>query len=83
MSRGLLKLSNAANTIEARKDFAKLITIAKEQGKSHLAIEHMYPENAGWRVIDKHIKQLREALEAKRLTGGERQGYDAVRTRQD
>jgi len=62
MSRGLLKLSNAANAIEARKDFAKLITIAKESGKSHLAVEHMYPENAGWRVIDKHIKRLRAAL---------------------
>jgi hypothetical protein len=62
MSRGLLKLSNAANNIEARKDFAKLITIAKEQGKSHLAIKYIYPENASWRVIDKHIKGLREAL---------------------
>ena len=64
MSKGLLKLSNAANNIEARKDFAKLITIAKEQGKSHLAVKHMYPDDAGWRVIDKHLKRLREALRA-------------------
>jgi len=55
-------LHHAAQTIEARKDFAKLITIAKEQGQSHLAIEHMYPENAGWRVIDKHLARLRKAL---------------------
>ena len=62
-ARGLLKLSNAANTIEARKDFAKLITIAKEQSKSHLAVKYMYPEDAGWRVIDKHIAKLRAALQ--------------------
>lgn len=64
MGRGLWKLHHAAQTIEAKKDFAKLITRAKEEGKSHLAIEHMYPENAGWRVIDKHLARLREALDA-------------------
>lgn len=64
MAKGLLKLSNAANIIEAKRDFARLATQAINAGHVRLVREHFYPEGAGWRVIDKCIARLRVALKA-------------------
>lgn len=61
-SRGLWKLHHAAQTAEAKRDFAALVTRAVNAGRADLAKKHFYPEGAGWRVIDKHLARLRTAL---------------------
>lgn len=60
--RGLLKLHHAAQTLEAKRDFARLVNDAVNAGRADLAKKHFYPEGAGWRVIDKHLARLRDAL---------------------
>jgi hypothetical protein len=60
--RGLIKLTNVANSIEARRDFARLANAAINSGHVALVKRHFYPEGAGWRTIDKHIAKLRDAL---------------------
>lgn len=61
-SRGLWKLHHAAQTMEAKRDFARLVNDAINAGRADLAKKHFYPEGAGWRVVDKHLAKLREAL---------------------
>lgn len=60
--RGLWKLHGAAQTQEAKRDFAALVNVAVNSGRADLAKKHFYPEGSGWRVIDKHLGQLRSAL---------------------
>jgi hypothetical protein len=63
MAKGLWKLHHAAQTIEAKKDFARLANEAINAGHVQLVQEHFYPEQrAGWRTIDKHTQRLRDAL---------------------
>lgn len=62
MPYGLLKLSNAANTHEAWKDWKQLYAEAVATGHKDLADKYMPPEGAGWRTIDKRIAELRKAL---------------------
>ena len=63
-SRGLWKLHHAAQTAQAKRDFAVLVNQAVNAGRVDLAKKHLYPEGAGWRVIDKHLARLRSALES-------------------
>ena len=62
MGHGLWKLHHAAQTIEAKRDFARLANQAINSGKAALVKKHFYPEGAGWRTIDKHLAKLRAAL---------------------
>lgn len=64
-SRGLWKLHHAAQTEQAKRDFAVLVNDAVNAGRTDLAKKHFYPEGAGWRVIDKHLARLRDELHAK------------------
>jgi hypothetical protein len=63
MASGLWKLHHVAQTIEAKRDFVALANRAINAGHAALVKEHFYPEGAGWRVIDKHIARLRDAME--------------------
>jgi len=60
--RNLTRLTNAASTIAAWEDWNKLAATATEQGHADL-VEQLRPhKHNSWRVIDKRIAQLREAL---------------------
>lgn len=65
MARGLWKLHHAAQTMEAKRDFARLANTAINAGHADLVKKHFYPEGAGWRVIDRHLAKLRDALKRK------------------
>lgn len=62
-SRGLWKLHHAAQTRQAKRDFAALVNDAVNAGRADLAKKHFYPEGAGWKTIDKHLARLRADLE--------------------
>lgn len=62
MAKGLWRLHHAAQTAQAKRDFAALVTMAVNAGRADLAKKYFYPEGAGWRVIDKHLARLRTAL---------------------
>ena len=61
-SRGLWKLHHAAQTMEAKRDFARLANDAINAGRVDLVKKHFYREGAGWRTIDRCIAKLRKAL---------------------
>lgn len=63
-SRGLWKLHHAAQTMQAKRDFAALANAAINSGHVKLVRRYFYPEGSGWKRIDKCIAKLREALRA-------------------
>lgn len=63
MGHGLWRLHHAAQTIEAKRDFFRLANKAINAGRVDLVKRHLYPEGAGWRVIDKHLAKLRTELD--------------------
>ena len=63
MTRGLIKLTNMANTLQAREDWARLAAKAQQMGLSGEAARLAPPSDAGWRTIDKRIAKLRKAME--------------------
>lgn len=66
MGRGLWKLHHAAQTLQAKRDFAALANQAINAGRAPLVKKHFYPVGAGWKTIDKHIAKLRDALSAEK-----------------
>lgn len=63
-SRGLWKLHHAAQTEQAKRDFLRLANDAINAGHVALVKRYMYPQGAGWRVIDRHLAGLRAALDS-------------------
>lgn len=61
-SHGLWRLHHAAQTRAAKDDFLRLANTAINSGRVALVKQHMYPEGAGWRVIDKHLERLAKSL---------------------
>ncbi len=58
--RGLHKLSHAANTTQALRDYGRLLRLAQEVSLSNVI--PFIRANAGWRTIDKAAKAGVEAL---------------------
>ena len=58
MSRGLRKLTERANTLQAWEDWEKLACQAVGLDFEEYQIDEPVPQ-AGWRTIDKHIAKLR------------------------
>lgn len=71
-SRGLWKLHHAAQTMQAKRDFAVLANTAINGGYVKLVQRYFYPVGAGWKRIDRCIVKLREALraEGEKVKGG-------------
>jgi hypothetical protein len=61
--RNLARLTNAANRIEARRDWNALADKAKAAGLDADVNRLQPPPTAGWRTIDKRIARLRERLQ--------------------
>lgn len=70
MAYGLLKLSNAANRLQAWRDWDELCAEAVAKGHKDLADKYMLPEGVGWRTIDKRIAKLREELKKLEANNG-------------
>jgi len=68
--RNLARLTNAANRIEAIKDWNAIAIKAYDVGRNDLVKKHKPPNNAGWRKIDKCIAALRNDLEQALASGG-------------
>jgi hypothetical protein len=65
MARGLHKLTDVANTLQAREDWEKLALQAVGLGWEEYQINKYAPHpQDGWRKIDRCIARLRKALEA-------------------
>jgi hypothetical protein len=63
MNRNLARLTNAANRIEAWKDWDRIVSIALERGMSEERLHEYYPGDlAGWRRIDRAIHMIRESI---------------------
>ena len=63
-TKGLWSLTAAANTLQARADWAALAERAREVGVPDDKIDGLTPAaNAGWRTIDKRIAELRREIE--------------------
>lgn len=60
--RGLIKLTAAANNIEAWRDWYRIAEQAERSGNAALVIRYAPSGAAGWRTIDKARKQLQAAL---------------------
>lgn len=60
--RNLARLSNAANRLEAQKDWERMVARARAVG---LDPKPYTPDaSAGWRTIDRAIAKLRPLIEA-------------------
>ena len=64
MPRGLHRLTGIANTIQAREDWRELSCMAISLGMRATVKALEPPANAGWRVIDKRIAELRRLMES-------------------
>ena len=62
MVKNLACLTNAANRLEAWKDWDAIAIFAEENDQTALALAHKPPNDAGWRKIDKALAGLREEL---------------------
>jgi hypothetical protein len=62
VTRGLHKLTQAAQTQQARADWAQLARYAKAHGHGATAVELEPPADAGWRTIDKRINALMQCM---------------------
>ena len=62
MVRNLARLTNAANRMQAREDWARLAEKARTAGYAELVERLCPPADAGWRRIDAAIAELRAAL---------------------
>ncbi len=60
--RNLARLTNAANRIEAWRDWQKLAQEAADAGRADVVSMYAPREDAGWRMIDRRIAALRKAL---------------------
>ena len=58
--RGLMKITHAIQTAEAKKDFARILEIAKQRGRDDLAATPL-PEGS-WRKIDRQLARIRAEL---------------------
>lgn len=68
MVKGISRINNYYNRMEAVKDFQALASFAESVGESDLVSNHLPPADAGHRTIDKHLAKLRSELEAKGFT---------------
>jgi hypothetical protein len=63
MPRGLRRLTEKANTLQAWEDWSKLACEAVDAGMDADAVDVIGPNpQDGWRKIDKCIKALRDKL---------------------
>lgn len=62
--RGLIKLTHAASTLEAWRDWRKLAQEAEAAGLSNLVDDLRPKSNAGHRTIDRQADKLRLAMKS-------------------
>lgn len=67
--RNFARINNYYNRIEARKDWNKLAEQAKAAGLADYVEKLQPPADAGWRLIDKRIGQLRLMVESASIIG--------------
>lgn len=61
-TRGIWKMTAAANNVEAWKDWHELAADAQARGHGDLVRKHEPPEGAGCHKVDKAIGRLRAAI---------------------
>lgn len=76
--RNLARLTNAANRIQARKDWDELEKQASAIGLVYVAYGLRPASNAGWRKIDNQIAKLRQAI-IEQMAQQKRQGIKDYR----
>lgn len=62
MPRGISRINNYYNRIEAWTDWTRIAQQAEEAGRKDLAIDYAPDGDAGWRIIDKAIAAVRAEL---------------------
>lgn len=62
--RNLARITNFGNKQSALWQWEGICKYAKEHGQEALVVKCQYPENAGWRKIDKASSKLFAALKA-------------------
>ena len=62
MPYGLHKLTQIVQTSEAWKDWEKLSIQACRDGHAEIVYRLKPPDGASWRIVDKRISELRQAL---------------------
>ena len=62
MTRGLIKATAAANTIQARNDWARLREWCRENGRTDLEQKYAPGWGDGWHRIDRSIAAVRSEL---------------------
>jgi hypothetical protein len=60
--RNLARLTNAANRIEAWRDWQRMVEQAEAAGHADLIKRYQPLQDAGWRMIDKAIAHVRDGL---------------------
>lgn len=60
--KGLIKLTAAANNLEAWRDWQRVAQVAIELGRHDLVLKLVPPPDAGWRKVDKARHKLEEAI---------------------
>lgn len=84
--RNFARLTNAANNIEARRDWLKQVDRAWKMGKNELIYSiarqcHISDiTEVGWRKLDKATAALRQALDALAVPGGTTTPHHAAPT---
>lgn len=64
MPRGISRINNYYNRIEAWNDWNRFAAQATADGHGELVERHQPATDAGWRKIDKAIGALRDAIAA-------------------